>query len=87
MQNALKALVALPLLDASGLAAATEDTIASNDKAVLSTDSADTLKQSLQYMRAAALDAKPGTPPQRVDKVADSLEMNDFRHGQAGQSG
>ncbi|CAI1020618.1 cytochrome b562 [Serratia entomophila] len=86
MQNTLKALAALALLGASALATAADladdmDTIAGNYKTVLSTDSADTLKQSLQNMRAAALDAKQGTPPKLEDKAADSPEMKDFRHG------
>ncbi|CAI0929397.1 Soluble cytochrome b562 precursor [Serratia entomophila] len=86
MQNTLKALAALALLGASALAAAADladdmDTIAGNYKTVLSTDSADTLKQSLQNMRTAALDAKQGTPPKLEDKAADSPEMKDFRHG------
>ncbi|CAI0706815.1 cytochrome b562 [Serratia entomophila] len=86
MQNTLKALAALALLGASALAAAADladdmDTIAGNYKTVLGTDSADTLKQSLQNMRAAALDAKQGTPPKLEDKAADSPEMKDFRHG------
>ncbi|CAI0815256.1 MULTISPECIES: cytochrome b562 [Serratia] len=86
MQNKLKALVALALLAASSLAAAADladdmDTIAANYKTALGTDSTDTLKQSLQNMRAAALDAKRGTPPKLEDKAADSPEMKDFRHG------
>ncbi|CAI2513235.1 cytochrome b562 [Serratia ficaria] len=86
MQNKLKALVALALLAAGSLAAAADladdmDTIAANYKTALGTDSTDTLKQSLQNMRAAALDAKRGTPPKLEDKAADSPEMKDFRHG------
>lgn len=62
MQNTLKALAALTLLAASSLAAAADlgddmDTTAENYKTVLNTDSAATLTQSLQNMRAAA-----GTP-------------------------
>ena len=59
MQNTLKALAALTLLAASSLAVAADlgddmDTLAENYKTVLNTDSAATLKQSLQNMRAAA---------------------------------
>ncbi|BEN27686.1 MAG: cytochrome b562 [Serratia marcescens] len=86
MQNTLKALAALTLLAASSLAVAADlgddmDTLAENYKTVLNTDSAATLKQSLQNMRAAAQDAKQGTPPKLEDKAADSPEMKDFRSG------
>ncbi|AOF01097.1 cytochrome B562 [Serratia surfactantfaciens] len=86
MQNTLKALAALALLAASSLAVAADlgddmDTLAENYKTVLNTDSAATLKQSLQNMRAAAQDAKLGTPPKLEDKAADSPEMQDFHRG------
>ncbi|MCG4322841.1 cytochrome b562, partial [Escherichia coli] len=86
MQNTLKALAALTLLAASSLAAAADlgddmDTLAENYKTVLNTDSAATLTQSLQNLRAAAQDAKQGTPPKLESKAADSPEMKDFRHG------
>ncbi|AGO57144.1 putative soluble cytochrome b562 2 [Serratia plymuthica 4Rx13] len=78
--------MALALLGASSLAVAADladdmDTIAGNYKTVLSTDSTDTLKQSLQNMRAAALDAKQSTPPKLEDKAAGSPEIKDFQHG------
>ncbi|VEA68394.1 Soluble cytochrome b562 precursor [Serratia plymuthica] len=86
MSNKLKALMALALLGASSLAVAADlgddmDTIASNYKTVLSTNSTDTLKQSLQNMRAAALDAKQSTPPKLEGKAAGSSEIKDFQHG------
>jgi soluble cytochrome b562 len=86
MSNKLKALMALALLGASSLAVAADladdmDTIAGNYKTVLSTDSTDTLKQSLQNMRAAAVDAKQSTPPKLEDKAPDSPEIKDFHHG------
>lgn len=86
MQNTLKALAALALLAASSLAVAADlgddmDTLAENYKTVLNTDSAATLKQSLQNMRAAAQDAKLGTPPKLEDKATDSPEMQDFHRG------
>ncbi|KYQ98283.1 cytochrome B562 [Serratia plymuthica] len=86
MSNKLKALMALALLGASSLAVAADlgddmDTIAGNYKTVLSTNSTDTLKQSLQNMRAAALDAKQATPPKLENKAAGSPEIKDFQHG------
>jgi len=86
MSNKLKALLALALLGASTLAGAADladdmDTIAGNYKKVLSTDSTDTLKQSLQNMRAAAVDAKQSKPPKMEDKANDSPEIKDFHHG------
>ncbi|CAI1004185.1 cytochrome b562 [Serratia grimesii] len=86
MSNKLKALMALTLLGASSLAVAADladdmDTISGNYKTVLSTDSTDTMKQSLQNMRAAAVDAKQSKPPKMEDKAANSPEIKDFHHG------
>ncbi|WP_337264462.1 MULTISPECIES: cytochrome b562 [unclassified Serratia (in: enterobacteria)] len=86
MKKALKALVALTLLGASSALMASDletdmDTIASNYKTVLKTDSVDTLKLSLENMRAAAVSAEKGTPSKLKGKAHDSAEMKDFRQG------
>lgn len=88
MKKTWKVLVALTLLGASATLMASDletdmDTIASNYKTVLKTDSADTFKLSLQNMRAAAVSAEQGTPSKLKNKAPDSAEMKDFRHGMA----
>lgn len=86
MKKTWKILAALTLLGASSALMASDletdmDTIASNYKTVLKTDSVDTFKQSLQNMRVAALSAEKGTPSKLEGKAPDSAEMKDFRHG------
>lgn len=88
MKKTLKVLVALTLLGASSALMASDletdmDTIASNYKTVLKTDSVDTFKLSLENMRTAAVSAEKGTPSKLKNKAPDSTEMKDFRHGMA----
>ncbi|MFC0228139.1 cytochrome b562 [Serratia aquatilis] len=86
MKKTLKVLAMLTLLGASSWSIAADlandmDTLASNYKTVLKTDSVDTFKQSLQKMRDAATDSMKGTPPKLGNKAPDSPEMQGFRQG------
>jgi len=85
MNKTLKALALVTLLGASSLAMADiaddMDIIADNYDTALKTDSADVFQQSLEKMRAAALDSQKQTPPSLDGKADDSPEMKDYRHG------
>lgn len=86
MKKTLKVLAMLTLLGASSWSIAADlandmDTLASNYKIVLKTDSVDTFKQSLQKMRDAATESMKGTPPKLENKAPDSPEMQGFRQG------
>ncbi|MBJ3814115.1 cytochrome b562 [Shimwellia pseudoproteus] len=57
------------------------DTIAGHYSIVLKTDDAAKMKDALEKMRAAAVDAQRGTPPKLEKLDYDSPEMKDYRHG------
>ena len=57
------------------------DIIGENYNLVLKTDDAAKLKDGLQKMRDAAVDAHRGTPPKLEKYDHDSPEMKDYRHG------
>ncbi|KAA8999225.1 cytochrome b562 [Affinibrenneria salicis] len=85
MNKKLKTLALAALLGVSSLALADiaddMDIIADNYASALKADNAGDFQQSLQKMRAAALDSRQKTPPVLDGKAEDSAEMKDYRHG------
>ncbi|AHK18809.1 cytochrome b562 [Yersinia similis] len=86
MGKTLMALITAALLSTSSLVMAASvaddmETIAEHYGKVLKADSTEVIKQDLQAMRVAAVDAQKGIPTKLKSKVADSPEMKDFRHG------
>ncbi|AFJ48587.1 cytochrome b562 [Shimwellia blattae] len=57
------------------------ETIAKHYSVVLKTDDAAKMKDALQQMRVAAVDAHRGTPPKLEKQDHDSPDMKDYRHG------
>lgn len=86
MSKTMIALITAALLSTSSLAMAASvaddmEAIADHYGSVLKADSVDVMKQGLQAMRVAAVDAQKGIPTKLKNKAEDSPEVKDFRHG------
>lgn len=74
--------LALGSVSASATDLAREMTVLGSSLQVIQkTDKADEMKEALNRMRAAALEAQKAIPPKLEGAAPDSAEMQDYRHG------
>lgn len=86
MRKTILALTAAVLLSGSTLALAADvgdamDDLSDHYKAALKADNPQAFKQALEGMKAAAQEARAGTPPKLEKEPADGEKMKDYHHG------